>query len=162
MNNSDIIVGLVQYEDTFQTILAFDKEQADKYSFSEILTRYFEDDMNIAEEIQSVVLGSVDGLELMDMTLNEFILPDELQFDSDEEFKKYFEGLGFKTSQELNDFIANEYTSNQNEQLIFDGEDGGDGEELPFDDWADSEQLDLDFDDDLEFKDDPDSDTFDL
>lgn len=162
MSNSDIIVGLVQYEDTFQTILAFDKEQADKYSFGEILTRYFEDDMNIAEEIQSVILGSVDGLELMDMTLNEFILPDELQFDSDEEFKKYFEGLGFKTSQELNDFIANEYTSNQNEQLIFDDEDDKDGDGLPFDDWADSEQLDLDFGDDLDFKDDSDSDTFDL
>lgn len=118
--------------------------------------------MNIAEEIQSVILGSVDGLELMDMTLNEFILPDELQFDSDEEFKKYFEGLGFKTSQELNDFIANEYTSNQNEQLIFDDEDDKDGDGLPFDDWADSEQLDLDFGDDLDFKDDSDSDTFDL
>ena len=40
MNNSDVVVGLVQYEDTFQTILAFDKDQVDKYSFSEILTRY--------------------------------------------------------------------------------------------------------------------------
>lgn len=162
MNNSDIIVGLVQYEDTFQTILAFDKEQADKYSFSEILTRYFGDDMNIAEEIQSVILGSVDGLELMDMTLNEFILPDELQFDSDEDFKKYFENLGFETSSDLNDFIANEYTSSQNEQLLFDDDDASGGDDLPFEDWADSEQLDLDFDEDLEFKDDIDSDSFDL
>lgn len=141
MNNSDVVVGLVQYEDTFQTILAFDKDQVDKYSFSEILTRYCEDDMNVAEEIQGVILRAVDSAELMDMTLNEFILPDELQFDSVEDFKKYFEDLGFKTSQELDEFIANDYTSNQDSQLLFDDASDFEGDDLPFDEWGDSDIL---------------------
>jgi len=34
--------------------------------------------MNVAEEVQGVILRAVDSAELMDMTLNEFILPDEL------------------------------------------------------------------------------------
>lgn len=145
MTTSDIVVGLVQYDGTFQTVLAFDKDSMDKYSFTDIMERYCDDDMNIAEEIQRIVLSAIDGSELMDMTLNEFILPDEIVFESNEDFKKYMKTIGFSVQPELDDFIASEYSSGDDSGLENDPEILEILDELPFDDMQSDETLSDDF-----------------
>ena len=60
-------------------------------------------------DIQTVLTEAIDNLELSEDSMIEFVIPEDLTFETREQFDWWAKTRGFLTSDEFYDYIDNEY-----------------------------------------------------